>query len=117
MEHFSKFGKAYIIDNKDKDIIINKLKKLIKEIGKPEIIHMDNGGEFISNKFKLFCIDNNIKIINGCPRHPQSQGAVESFNKYIISKLQCFKLEEKKHFNINKAIDNVIKIYKIQCIQ
>ena len=111
MDHFSKYAKTYIIDNKDTDTIINKLKKFIKEIGKPELIHTDNGGEFTSNKFKLFCIDNNIKIINGCPRHPQSQGAVESFNKYIISKLQCFKLEEKKNFNINKDIDNDIKIY------
>ena len=62
----------------------------------------------------MFCIDNNIKIINGCPRHPQNQGAVELFNKSIISILQCFKLEEKNILILIKLLIMLLKftIYK-----
>ena len=37
---------------------------------------------------------NNIKLIFGGYHHPQSQGAVEGFNKGIIQKLRYIKLEE-----------------------
>ena len=89
-EHFSKFAKGYIIDNKSSKIVIEKLKDFIKNYGKPEIIHTDNGGEFISNEFKLFCLENGIKIIHGSFHHPQSQGAVERYNRNIIDKLIFF---------------------------
>ena len=110
-DHFSKFAKAYLIDNKKTETVIDKFNDYIKSIGRPEIIHTDNGGEFRSIEFADFCKKNNIKIIHGSVRHPQSQGAVEKFNDNIISKIRYIKIEKKKKFDINLAIKEAIDIY------
>ena len=110
-DHFSKFAKSYLINDKKSETIIDKFNDYLKKVGKPEIIHTDNGGEFRSVIFENFCKKNNIKIIHGSVRHPQSQGAVEKFNDNIISKIRYIKLERKKKFNINKALEEAINIY------
>ena len=91
-DHFSKYSKAYLLENKTSKLVLTKLKDFIDNLGIPEIIHTDNGGEFTSNEFKLFCFNNSIKLINGGPYHPQSQGAIERFNRNIIDKLRYYKL-------------------------
>ena len=83
-DHFSKYCQSYIIQDKTTETCLSKLKDFIKRNGKPQIIQTDNGGEFKSNIFKAFCLKNDIKLIFGSPYHPQSQGAVEAFNKTII---------------------------------
>ena len=102
-DHFSKLAKGYITNNKTYKIVIDKLKDFISNYGKPELIHTDKGGEFISNEFKLFCLENNIKLIHGGFHHPQSQGAVERCNRNIIDNLRFIKLERKNDFNIDKV--------------
>ena len=95
-DHFSKLAKCFLIEDKTSEAVLIKFKEYIKEIGKPSIIHSDIGGEFSSNNFKLFCLENRIKIVKGAPYHQRSQGAVEKFNDNIISKLRYlryFKLE------------------------
>ncbi len=53
-DHFSKFSKCYLIENKTTELVIEKFKNNIERIGKSSIIQSDNGGEFISNKYKIF---------------------------------------------------------------
>ena len=101
-DHFSKKCKGYILKNKTAEFILEKFKDFIKTVGKPEIFHTDNGGEFTAKIIKKFCIENDIKIITGGVCHPQSQGAVEAFNKFIIEKLRYFKLEDKKNLILIK---------------
>lgn len=48
-DHFSKFCKGFIINNKIAEEIIKKFKIFIKEFGKPKLVQTDNGGEFTSN--------------------------------------------------------------------
>ena len=63
IEHFSKFSQAYVLNNKTSEKFIKNLKIFIKEIGTSKLLHSDNGGEFSSNLYKLFCRENNIKIV------------------------------------------------------
>lgn len=60
-DHFSKYSKGYL-ENKTSELVLEKLKNFIKEIGKPKIIQTDNGSEFLSNNFILFCKENSIEI-------------------------------------------------------
>ena len=94
-DHFSKYSKGFLIDNKYKETIINKFPKYLKEIEKPEIAKNDNGNEFSSKLYELFCEKNNIKKVYDICHHPQSQGVVEAFNKTIIQRFQYEKLEKK----------------------
>lgn len=60
---------------------------------------------------EIFHTDNNIKIIYGAYHHPQSQGAVEAYNKTIIQKIQFFKLQYKDDFVINVTLNKAIEVY------
>ena len=70
---------------------LQMLQRLIADVGKPDnliindqtadqnpgtthkirTIRSDNGGEYISNKFKQFCLDNNIKNEYTIPHTPE----------------------------------------------
>ena len=64
IDHFSKYLGAYLIENKNKNSILNSLKNFIKFNGPPLHFSCDNGKEFLNNEIKKFLIDNNITVIN-----------------------------------------------------
>ena len=49
----------------------------------PQMLHTDNGKEFVNELLKNWFEKRNTKHILGEKYHPQSQGAVESFNETI----------------------------------
>ncbi|CAG8459887.1 5633_t:CDS:1, partial [Dentiscutata heterogama] len=54
----------------------------------PTILQSDNGKEFVAQVIKeLMALWPSVKIINGRPRHPQSQGLVERANGILEQKL------------------------------
>ena len=111
IDHFSKMASCYLIEDKTSETVLSKLKDYIKNFGKSNIIQTDNGGEFRSNIFKLYCLENNINHIFGGVYHPQSQGSIEKFNGTIISKLKLLKLQLKSNFNIEDALNKAVEIY------
>jgi transposase InsO family protein len=61
----------------------------LNQVGEiPEILHTDNGGEFVNEKVEKWCKDRKVKIKHGRPYHPQSQGQVERVNKTLKISLQ-----------------------------
>ena len=52
-----------------------------------------------------------VKLINGRPYHSQSQGSVESFNRYLKSKILEMFLEKKEDFNLQNAIKLLLEEY------
>ncbi len=80
-DHFTRFSWAYPLSSKETDAVALKLFELFTEIGPPTILQSDNGREFTSKVIKnLSNLWSNLKIINGRPRHPQSQGLIERSN-------------------------------------
>ena len=82
VDHFSKYGFAYAIRDKKAETIRNYLAQAFV-IGEPQMLHTDNGKEFVNELLTNWLEKRNIKHILGGKYHPQSQGAVESFNKTI----------------------------------
>ena len=97
-------------------IYYNKLvlfrKDLIVEWGIPNVIQTDNGKEFYG-EFDKVLKENNIIHRRGRPYHPESQGSVESFNKYFKNQLIGKVLEhrENPNFKLEDAIRGVIQYY------
>ena len=60
--------------------------------GVPKIIQCDNGTEF-KGVLLILLRKYGVKILNGRPRHPQTQGLVEQANGVMKAKLRCW-LEE-----------------------
>ena len=56
---------------------IEVLEEIFASIGLPETLVSDNGPQFTSVEFKLFCKDNNIRHLYSAPYHPSSNGLAE----------------------------------------
>lgn len=112
--HFSKYAENFLINKKDETTVINKIKLFIQNNGKPDKILTDNGKEFSNKKFQKFCKKNNILLIHGRPRHPQTQGAIERYNRTIKDILKYIFIEKQNNneaFNINKELKTAISMY------
>ena len=98
IDHFSKFGWAVLISDKQAATVLKELKNINLSQDYPKILQTDNGKEFVNDKLKSFLDKQSIKHITGAPYHPQSQGAVEAFNKTIQIFLYLAKDMKKIHF-------------------
>lgn len=61
--------------------IVRTLKRIIDERGTPKTIRTDNGPEFTSKEFELWCKDQGIKNQYIQPGRPMQNGYVERFNR------------------------------------
>ena len=80
-DHFSKYVLLRPLTSKRAAEVAHQLVDIFLTFGAPAILHSDNGSEFtakvISDIAKLWPT---LKLVNGKPRHPQSQGSVERAN-------------------------------------
>jgi len=79
-DHFSKVTFLYALQDKTAAGVAKCMAQLMGIIGFPKIIQCDNGNEF-KGELLILSKQHGIKIINGRPRHPQSQGLVEQVMK------------------------------------
>jgi transposase InsO family protein len=77
------------LPNKSAIAVMNHLKIIFSEFGKPKIIQHDCGKEF-SGQVKRLLQKLKIKDIKSRPYHPQSQGKVERMHKHLKQK-KCFR--------------------------
>ncbi len=112
--HFSKYAENFILTKKNQNTVMNKIKYFIDKNGIPEKILTDNGGEFINKQFKKYCSKKDINLIHWRPRHPQTQGAVERYNRTIKELLQNLYLEKESNgekFDLKTSLNYAIDIY------
>ena len=83
IDHFSKYAETYLITNKEQETVLKKIKGFIKNNGKPDKILTGKWVEFINKKFNKFWVKNDIVLLHGRTRHPQTQGAIERYNRTI----------------------------------
>lgn len=78
--------------------VIRVLERVIEEHGKPCTIRVDNGPEFTSKDFELWCKDRSISIQFIQPGRPMQNGFIERFNgsyrKEILDAYAFFELYE-----------------------
>lgn len=85
-DHFSKFHIMYPIKDKEAPTVARCIHEWITAFGIPEIIQSDNSTEFLGVYLELLRIYR-IKVINGRPRTPRTQGLVEQANGIVKKKI------------------------------
>ena len=78
------------------EVAMGLVTRVFPYLGLPKILHSDNGREFV-NAIVMECLSlwsGEVVIINGRPRHSQSQGLVEKGNHLVELQLQAMKAEQ-----------------------
>ena len=83
---------------------IKSIKACIATHGKLESLQTDNGSEFVNDELKMYLSKNRIHHIRGSPYHPQSQGAVEAFNRTVQNYLYLVKVMNGDEFILEDSI-------------
>ena len=89
-DHFSKFHQLYALPKKEPYFVARKVHKWITSFGIMEILQSDNGTEFKGVCAELL-LRYGVKIINGRPRTPRTQGLVEQANGTVKHKIISWK--------------------------
>ena len=76
--------------------VADELLNIFLDFGAPVILQSDNGREFTAEIIRsLSDLWPSLKLVNGRPRHPQTQGVVERANADLKKKLQVWMKENK----------------------
>ncbi|XP_055598452.1 uncharacterized protein K02A2.6-like [Uranotaenia lowii] len=67
---------------------IEQLLIIFSRYGLPVVLTADNGPQFISEEFRLFCEEQGIKLESTIPYWPQMNGEVERQNRSILKRLR-----------------------------
>lgn len=92
IDHFSHFCVTYLLSNKSE--ALEKCKSYVAMVeakfgAKIEKLRCDNGGEYVSKDFKLFCDQKGIKIQYTVAYNPEQNGKAERLNRTIMEKARC----------------------------
>ena len=89
-DHFSKFHMLFAMKDKEAPSVAYNIHHWIAVLGIFEILQSDNGGEF-----KGVCLElmrrYGIKVINGRPRTPRTQGLIEQANGTVKTRIASWK--------------------------
>jgi IS30 family transposase len=89
-DHLTKFIHLRPLKSKRAEEVSSELLKKILQFGAPKILQSDNGREFVNSVInQLISRWPSCKIVNGRPRHPQSQGSVERSNQDVENMLRA----------------------------
>ena len=94
MDHWSTFHILWPLMKKSAvDIAVGLVKRVFPYLGLPKILQSDNGREFVNEIVKevVRSWPGEVVIINGRPRHSQSQGLVEKGNHLVEMQIQSMK--------------------------
>ena len=111
VDHFSKFGWVESIPNKKTQTVLDAIKPWFALHEKPDSLQSDNGTEFANSTLKTYLEKEGVNHIRGLSYHPQSQGAVEAFNKTILKFLYQAYDENKNTFELNRVITDFLLYY------
>ena len=111
IDHFSKFGMSYLIENKEAKTILKFLKNALECNGFPNELGSDNGREFRNDIIENYLKLKNINFIHGIPYNPHSQGVVERFHKTVKDALYCLYSDDPDNFNTKESLEVIIKKY------
>ena len=96
---FSRYGWAIPIKTKQPHDVLNAFKEIIRIIGKPKSIFSDMEGAVLSNDFKQFLSENDIKQSLSLNHAPYAEVFIKTIKKMIHDRL------EGEGLNIDKWLD------------
>ncbi|RFU28490.1 hypothetical protein B7463_g7831, partial [Scytalidium lignicola] len=91
-DHFTKYSQLYALKSKESKPISEAFAQFIMAFLPPKIVQCDNGREF-KGALLILLRKYGIRVINGKPRSPQTQGLVEQANGVVEAKIRAWKMD------------------------
>ena len=92
------------------DTVFLKIKQEFTQFIPTQILHTDNETEFKNKLIKSYWEGKGIYFVNITPGHPQSQGAIEAFNKTVQNAHILAKAAQKDKFNLEHSIADFFEV-------
>ena len=93
-----------------REVIDKFFELIISRHGSPEKLITDQGTQFTSKLFETLCHNFNIEKMETTAYHPQCNGKVEKFNKFLNDSVATSVNED--HSNWDRLIDSVLLTYR-----
>lgn len=90
LDHFSKFLSVIALETNKAVEVADAIAKWIGHFEPPEILQCDNGREF-KGVLLILLKKYGVKVVNGRPRTPSTQGLLEQANGTVKSRLRAWK--------------------------
>lgn len=95
MDDFSR--KLWVFTLKDKSEAFQKFKMWCEEVEnekkcRVQCLRIDNGLEFLSTEFQVYCRNKGIKRHKTVPGNPQQNGIIERMNRTLLDRARCMLL-------------------------
>ncbi|XP_016659939.1 KRAB-A domain-containing protein 2-like [Acyrthosiphon pisum] len=82
LDHLTKFTQLRPLKSKTAEEDAHHLLNIFLIFGAPNILHSDNGREFVNKVISELCsMWDGVNIVHGKPRHSQKQGSIERANQ------------------------------------
>jgi len=95
-EHLTKFSILRPLQFKKAALVARELLQIFLLLGAPHVLQSDNGREFCAEVItELASLWSNLVLVNGRPRHPESQGCVERSNATVKDSLKAWMRDNK----------------------
>lgn len=88
IDYYSRYLEVIEMDNITTASTIRELLIVFARYGVPETLRADNGPQFSSDEFRVFCKEYGIILISTIPYWPQMNGEVERQNRSILKRLR-----------------------------
>lgn len=88
IDYFSRYMEVEVMRIITAESTIERLDVIFTRLGFPYTITLDNGRQFVSDKFHEYCEQNGIYLNHTAPYWPQANGEVERQNRSLLKRLQ-----------------------------
>ena len=90
-DQYTKF--VFVDSLRAKSEALASLKKLVLSVGTPKKLRQDNAKEFLSDQFKMYCLDAGILQEKTIPETPQQNGLAERRNMTLLEMARCLLID------------------------
>ena len=113
VDAYSKWVEAYVMGTSTSSLsVINKLYEYMARFGLPHTIVSDNGTQFTSSEFKMFCVSNGISHVTSPAYHPASNGQAESYVKVVKKGIKSCMLSNSNIKELNNKLCKYLFDYR-----
>lgn len=113
VDYYSRYYEYDILKSTTAKEIINSLEDVYSRHGLPLTCRTDCGPQFMSEEFRLFCIENGIQHVKTTPKWAQANGEVERQNASLMKRIRIaqaegldWKRELRKYVMVYRAINH-----------